>query len=119
MKRTNLFLLCLMAYLPVFSQVDTIADNIYEYNGNLGIGTENPLSKLEVNGMIHSTSEGFKFPDGTVQITAANGSGDSYWNPADDDIYYNNGSVGIGRTSFDSYFDTRLWINNGWLQVTD
>ncbi|MBN2213997.1 MAG: hypothetical protein JW723_07125, partial [Bacteroidales bacterium] len=70
MIRTNLILLCLMAYIPVFSQVDTIANNIFENNGNLGIGTINPLSKLEVNGLIHSTSEGIKFPDGTIQTTA-------------------------------------------------
>jgi hypothetical protein len=38
--------------------------------GNVGIGTTNPTSPLEVFGIIHSTSGGFKFPDGSVQTSA-------------------------------------------------
>ena len=43
--------------------------------GNVGIGTTDPSGKLEVAGTIHSTSGGFKFPDGTVQTTAADTAG--------------------------------------------
>jgi hypothetical protein len=39
--------------------------------GNVGIGTVTPSEKLSVNGAIESASGGFKFPDGTVQTTAA------------------------------------------------
>ena len=39
--------------------------------GNVGIGTTSPNSKLEVNGIIHSTFGGFKFPDGNTQTTAS------------------------------------------------
>ena len=39
--------------------------------GNVGIGTINPNSKLEVDGIVHSTAGGFKFPDGTMQTSAA------------------------------------------------
>lgn len=43
--------------------------------GNVGIGSNNPTSKLEVNGVIHSSSGGIKFPDGTTQTTAYSASG--------------------------------------------
>ena len=42
-------------------------------SGNVGIATEHPASRLEVAGTVHSTSGGFKFPDGTLQATAATG----------------------------------------------
>ncbi len=37
----------------------------------VGIGTDTPTSKLTVAGMIQTTLGGLKFPDGTVQTTAA------------------------------------------------
>ncbi len=44
-------------------------------NGNVGINTNSPSSPLTVNGIIQSTTGGIKFPDNSVQTTAAAGSG--------------------------------------------
>ncbi|MFH1561837.1 MAG: DUF1566 domain-containing protein [Nitrospirota bacterium] len=44
-------------------------------DGNIGIGTANPTEKLTVAGTIESTSGGFKFPDGSIQTTAASSGG--------------------------------------------
>ena len=42
-------------------------------SGRIGIGTTTPTSTLTVIGMIETTLGGIKFPDGTVQTTAAVG----------------------------------------------
>jgi hypothetical protein len=45
------------------------------YGGNVGIGTIAPGEMLEVAGTIFSTTGGFRFPDGSLQTTAAAGGG--------------------------------------------
>ncbi|MHC4696037.1 MAG: hypothetical protein ACYTFA_04760 [Planctomycetota bacterium] len=46
-------------------------DALYVDNaGQVGVGTDRPGTKLDVIGMVRSTSGGFEFPDGTVQTTA-------------------------------------------------
>jgi hypothetical protein len=42
-----------------------------QLGGNVGIGTSNPGQKLEVAGQVYSSTGGFRFPDGSVQTTAA------------------------------------------------
>ena len=42
-------------------------------DGNVGIGNTTPANRLSVDGIIESTSGGIKYPDGTVQTTAATG----------------------------------------------
>jgi hypothetical protein len=67
--------------------------------GNFGIGTLTPDAKLTVNGLVSSLSGGYKFPDGTVQVTAAT-SGTGFWSANGNHIYNNNtGYVGIGTAS--------------------
>jgi len=46
------------------------SNQIVASGGNVGIGMSTNASRLAVAGMIESTSEGIKFPDGSVQNTA-------------------------------------------------
>lgn len=57
---------------------ENVGDDISYNNGNVGIGTTSPDSKLEVAGTIHSSAGGIQFPDGTTQLTANEGSGWQY-----------------------------------------
>lgn len=51
---------------------ESSGDHIHNTNtGNVGIGITTPENKLSVNGLIESKSGGVKFPDGSVQTTAA------------------------------------------------
>ena len=64
--------------------------------GNVGIGLPIPTQKLEVAGIIYSNTGGFKFPDGTIQTSAASVSGEG--NTLDQ--AYDEGGPGAGRTIF-------------------
>ena len=66
--------------------------------GDVGIGTSEPSQKLHVAGTIYSSSGGFRFPDNSVQTTAAGG-GTQYWESLGDSIRNTNAAnVGIGVT---------------------
>ncbi|MCM3870116.1 MAG: hypothetical protein ND895_05395 [Pyrinomonadaceae bacterium] len=79
-------------------------------NGNVGIGTATPTAKLDVAGEIRS-SVGFKFPDGTLQTTAASGSGSSGWNDggANVSLATSSDNVGIGTATPGS----KLFVGSG------
>ena len=40
-------------------------------SGNIGVGTQTPTSLFTVAGLVETTLGGYKFPDGTIQTTAA------------------------------------------------
>ena len=86
-----------MGYVAKWTGTALEKGTIYD-NGNVGIGTTSPNSKLEVAGVIHSTNGGIKFPDGTTQSSAAVGRL-SPWNVSGSDIHYSGGNIGIGTTS--------------------
>ncbi len=60
--------------------------------GYVGIGTTTPTTQLEVADTIFASAGGFKFPDNSVQTSAAS----SWWNESAGDVYYNGGSVVVG-----------------------
>ena len=59
--------------LTKWTSINTLGDSSITEDkfGKVGIGTTSPASKLTVGGVIESTSGGVKFPDGTLQATAA------------------------------------------------
>lgn len=61
--------------LPVSITNSTTQPSLTVMGGNVGIGTLTPFSPLSVNGIIESTTGGFKFPDGSIQLTASTGGG--------------------------------------------
>ncbi|MFQ5639339.1 MAG: hypothetical protein ACE5IR_15250 [bacterium] len=76
----------------------------FNNNGNVGIGIRDPNETFQVAGVIHSTTGGYKFPDGTIQTTAAAGGGgaDNDWTISGNNIYRTNGRVGIGTSAVTS-----------------
>jgi len=61
-------------HITKWTATDEIGDSVIaESGGNIGVGIAAPTAKLQVAGIIHSTTGGVKFPDGSVQTTAASG----------------------------------------------
>lgn len=52
MKKTLLTIVALLLCSIIFSQIDTISKNIYQKDGNLGIGISDPETKLRIEGNV-------------------------------------------------------------------
>ncbi|MCP4582304.1 MAG: hypothetical protein GY839_11880 [candidate division Zixibacteria bacterium] len=63
--------------------------------GNVGVGTTNPSTKLDVSGAVTASTY---YGDGS-NLTGISGSGDDDWTINGNEIYHLNGNVGIGTTS--------------------
>jgi len=83
--------------IPKYIGVNAFADSVISEDkfGNVGIGTTLPQSKLTVKGMIETTMGGIKFPDGTVQTTAAV-SGGGVWSVCGNGDGDPEGGTGVG-----------------------
>lgn len=56
--------------LPKIGQLYPLSQDLFvSPSGEVGIGTTQPTSQLTVDGIVHSLSGGFRFPDGSVQTT--------------------------------------------------
>lgn len=86
--------------MPIYINYDSSGKVILAYGGgNVGIGETSPTAKLHIGGT--AGVDGIKFPDGTLQTTAAAG---GEWTISDSNMYTGagvTGNVGIGTTSPD------------------
>lgn len=73
-----------------WTTLNSIGDSVISEDkfGKVGIGTAAPTSKLTVQGMIETTLGGVRFPDGTVQTSAAG--------PGVQSIFHNSTLTGAG-----------------------
>ncbi|MEO7674619.1 MAG: hypothetical protein ABIU09_11150 [Pyrinomonadaceae bacterium] len=101
-----------------FKTPNSVGDSVIveDKYGMVGVGTSLPTSKLTVAGMIESQSGGFKFPDGTVQLTAMKDPALSAFQ-AELEVDYEDGEIG-GEDSLSLPANKRLVIETLTLRAT-
>jgi hypothetical protein len=95
-------------------------------DGNIGIGTKEPVEKLDIQGglrigntennnpgSIRWTGADFEGFDGTNWVSFTNGSGVEYWNLNGNDLNYMNGKVGIGTINPSSALEIYNEVSSG------
>ncbi|MFC2085745.1 tail fiber domain-containing protein [Bacteroidota bacterium] len=99
--------------------------------GGFGIGTNAPGSPLTVNGRIESETGGFKFPDGTIQTSAAGSdswslSGNAGTTPGSDYIGTSDGAAleiratgGVGINTDTPLSNSKLHVEHGSVGTND
>ena len=117
MKRYNLrtVFIAVIALIMLFTNVSigVCGERLkMSENGNVGIGTDLPAEKLEVNGGVKigdtattnagtirfNASSQFQGWDGSAWLTFGSEGGEALWSQSGNDIYYNSGNIGIGTT---------------------
>jgi len=73
----------------------TISTNLFVMGG-ISVGSISPGQKLSVAGIVESSTGGFKFPDGSIQLKAA---AETKWEVNGEDMYsINLGNIGISTS---------------------
>ena len=101
-------------------------------SGDIGIGTTRPKLKLDINGgikignsnnnyagAIRWTGSDFEGYNGSswLSLTGVGSPGD--WTSSGNNIFYTKGNVSIGSTKSGSFNNSKLFVRDGWLQVSD
>jgi hypothetical protein len=106
-----------LAAAPYALHSDSTRGLAVDAEGRVGIGTATPASELTVAGTVESTAGGVKFPDGTVQVSAAP-DGPGLW--ATDGVHVfaaNSGNVGVGTSAPQSTFEVSGSLNAQTVEI--
>ncbi|PJA14461.1 MAG: hypothetical protein COX65_05655 [Elusimicrobia bacterium CG_4_10_14_0_2_um_filter_56_8] len=92
---TSLFSADIIGALPQTTNgAITISTNLF-VQGGISVGSISPGQKLAVAGIVESSTGGFKFPDGSIQLKAA---AITMWDVSGPNVYsINPGNIGIGE----------------------